>query len=203
MVGFFTFYADRWLAGTVELSFRERALYIDWIASYAARDGVFPDNIALFREVWRCDLRVAKRVRAALITKGKLYVEDGLVHQVLIKSAVAAAIARSTKSTDAAFKRWENYRKNKATPDADACANADQKSMPTHMPNTNSSKNRPTNGENQQAPPTVENPPATSLATALPPGALASSPPPEPTPDKKPEDLTLQEINARWRGPFT
>src|SRR5262245_6873440 len=120
MAGIVPFYVDRWLAGTVELSLEEEGAFIRWVASYASRDGLFPDDIKLFAHVWRCDTRRAKRLRTGLMAKGKLYSEGGLIHQVFAKSVVSKAISKSEQATNAAFKRWENHRVNNRNGDASA-----------------------------------------------------------------------------------
>jgi uncharacterized protein YdaU (DUF1376 family) len=177
MVAYVPLYVDRWLAGTAGLSREEKGAFIDWIASYAARDGLFPDDLGLFATVWGCDIRVAKRLRGALMAKGKLYVEGDLVHQVLIKSVVANAIAKSAVCTDAAFKRWENYRKNNGGGHANADADALKGSMRTHMQEPGNHKEEridPYLGESQQPPPVEKvEPVAPPPQTPQPPQALA------------------------------
>jgi len=154
MAGVFPFYADRWLGGTRVLSLEERGAFADWIATYVTRDGVFADDLALFATTWGCDIRIAKRLRGALIAKGKLYSEGGLVHQVLIKSVVAKVIAKSTVRADAAFKRWQNHRENNGGTHANADANASDGTMHMHMPSTKTLEESTSSlGESQQPPP--------------------------------------------------
>jgi uncharacterized protein YdaU (DUF1376 family) len=217
VTGIVPFYVDRWVGGTRGLSLEQRGAFIDWIAGYAARDGVFPNDLQLFAEVWGCDIRVAKRLRGQLLTKGKLYVDGDLVHQVLIKSVVAKVIAKSTIRADAAFKRWQNHRENNGGTHANASANASDEPMHMHMPSTEPQEYTGSSPGESQQPPPVDNPkatppqtpqtpqqhpPASELATALDDSALARSPPPQ-----KPHPLTpspeLLKIMTQRRGPFT
>src|SRR5262245_8201424 len=156
MVAYVPWYVDRWLAGTRVLSLEERGAFSDWVASYAARDGLFPDDLNLLAAIWGCNTRKAKRLRGRLITAGKLYVEDGCLHQTFAKECVSKAIAKSAVSTNSAFKRWQNYRKNNGNGAANAHASADQSSMQTHMHgpgNHKEERNLPSFGESQQPPP--------------------------------------------------
>jgi uncharacterized protein YdaU (DUF1376 family) len=197
VAGVVPFYVDRWLAGTRGLSLEERGAFADWIASYGARDGVFPDDIKLFAEVWGCDPRVARRLRAQLLAKGKLYIDGELVHNFLAKSVVAKVIGKSAVRADAAFKRWKNHRENNGGHNANASANASDETMQMHMPSSKTPReNYSSLGESQQTP-HVDNPPEGSRAP-LADGSLAR--PPE----------TLADLNQRmgWspagtRKPFT
>jgi hypothetical protein len=206
------FYPDHWLAGTADLSRDEKACYIDWIASYSSRDGLFPDDIRLFASIWGCDIRVAKRIRRQLFAKGKLYKEGDFVHQVLIKSVVHKVLAKSAQATDAAMKRWKNYRENNGTLFADAYASAhadvpksayadpspledkkERSSFLTAARENGTQKSQQENKADQQSP--------RSLATALPSGALAHSAQTEVPPEieelrrKRPDELSLADIN--------
>src|SRR5262245_6169862 len=95
MVGIIPWYVDRWLGGTRVLSLEERGAFTDWIASYAARDGLFPDDLELFASVWGCNSQKARRLRRDLLAKGKLHIEDGFVHQNFAKTVIFRAIAKS------------------------------------------------------------------------------------------------------------
>jgi hypothetical protein len=67
---FFKFYADDWIAGTLELSFEERGFYIAVLAAvWAKRKPIPADHLPL---ALRCDPRQAKRLLARLIDLGKL-----------------------------------------------------------------------------------------------------------------------------------
>jgi len=190
MVAYVQFYVDRWLGGTEGLSLEQEGAFIRWVAGYAARDGLFPDDISLLAKVWRCNARKAKRLRAQLLAKGKLYVEDGCLHQTFAKHCVNKAISKSEVSTNSAFKRWQNYRENNGGTHANACANADQSSMQTHMHgrgNHNKEKKASYLGESQQPPP-VENPEAT---------------PPAPKPPHHATRAELEAAFTKRRGPFT
>src|SRR5262245_804507 len=169
MVAWVPWYFDRWLAGTRVLSLEQRGAYADWIASYGARDGLFPDDIDLLARLWGCNARKAKRLRAQLLAAGKLYAEDGCLHQTFAKECVSKSIAKSEVSTNNAFKRWKNYRENNGNGHADAYANADQSSMQTHMQSRGNHKEERKNLtlERTSNPPPVENPPEGELATAL------------------------------------
>src|SRR5262245_43705762 len=106
MTGIIPLYVDRWLTGTRVLSLEERGAFIDWVATYAARDCLFPDDLDLFASTWNCGRRQAARLRAALLAKGKLYSKGGFIHQTFANYVVTKAIAKSEQATNAAFKRW-------------------------------------------------------------------------------------------------
>lgn len=188
MVGITPFYVDRWLGGTRILTLDERGAFADWIAAYAARDGLFPDDINLLANLWGCTTRKAKRLRVSLIAKGKLYSEDGCLHQTFAKLVVNRAIAKSEQATNAAYKRWENYRKangnTNATAGASAYASAEQSAYATPREER---KKASSPGEIQQPPP-VENPKAT---------------PPPPKPPHQATRADLEAAFAKHRGPFT
>ena len=65
--------------GTLALSLEEIGAYTLLLDDIYARDGQVPDNINYLHCLWRCDPRVAKRLRARLIATEKIREKGGLL----------------------------------------------------------------------------------------------------------------------------
>jgi uncharacterized protein YdaU (DUF1376 family) len=68
------------LEGMAELSLEERGAYNTVLDLIYARGGSVPDDDRFLAGWMRCDVRVWRRIRKRLVNLGKLYVEDGTLH---------------------------------------------------------------------------------------------------------------------------
>jgi uncharacterized protein YdaU (DUF1376 family) len=197
-----------WVADTCHLAYAQRGLYHDLLVLMWRTPGcrVPNDDAWLARHLKLSPQEVAGVLRPLI---SEFCQSDGnWLTQKRLKKEFTFAFERAGRLS-ALGKR----RKNKTNGANGNRSAADEVQPKLTHPRENSSC-----GESSSPPP-VDNPeppqtpqqdnPARSLATALPAGALTREPETNPAEaeqatEKKPEDMSLAEINAQWRrGPFT
>ena len=194
------------LAGMIGLTVEERGAYYTLIDLQYARaphgdvtDHLVIKALAVRPQVWR-------RLKAILIAKGKVHETGGKLTANRVQTEVISA--RKLMDNMAVLNASRNENNNLA-------AKSPRKNMRKTTTTTREEGGKtPQKGFSpllqQQVPPLPlegkekENIPARSLA-ALPTGALTREPDSEPaerkrSADKKPAEMTLAEINARWRA---
>jgi uncharacterized protein YdaU (DUF1376 family) len=96
-VNFYKRDPDAALAGMVELSLEERGAYNTIIDLLYSRDGDLPDDDERLRLMVRCHGNQWRAVKAKLISKGKIWVEDGKIKARRVDEVLAEAKAFSEK----------------------------------------------------------------------------------------------------------
>ena len=105
------------LTGMMELTPAERGLYNTILDLIYAHDGEMIDDETKILPWMNCDLRIWRRVRARLLSLGKLYVRDGCLRNERADDEVRDAKSRYLKSVQANNKRWAALREIKALRD--------------------------------------------------------------------------------------
>ncbi len=144
------FYADDWLAGTMDLTLEEEGGYIRICALIYSKGGPIPDNDRWLAGMCRVSTRRWRKLRHSLIGKGKITVMDGLIHQQRCEFELNRMAERSQKQAENVAKRWRksaesepkvnrendeagrNPLENKDCEDTTEYTNA----IPTHQPPT-------------------------------------------------------------------
>lgn len=80
------------LNGMMELSLEERGAYNTVLDLIYSRDGKLPDDDRFISGWMMVDVRVWKRIKATLISRKKLYVEDGFIRNERADVEVAEAL---------------------------------------------------------------------------------------------------------------
>lgn len=102
---------DAALAGMVELTLQERGAYNSIIDLLYSRDGILADDADLIRRALGCHGNEWRTVKATLIAKGKLWVEDGYLKAKRVDSVIKEAGNFSETQRIRVGKRWETERK--------------------------------------------------------------------------------------------
>ena len=102
------------LNGMMELTPAERGLYNTILDLIYAHDGEMIDDESKILPWMNCDVRIWRRVRARLLSLGKLYVRDGCLRNERADNEVRDAKSRYLKSVTANNKRWAPLREIKA-----------------------------------------------------------------------------------------
>lgn len=108
------------LTGMMELTLEERGVYNTVLDLIYCHDGAVRDDAALICGWLKCDPRTWKRVRARLIDLEKLYVHAGSLRNERADFEATQALRRVQVATEAADKRWADYREIKSLGDAGA-----------------------------------------------------------------------------------
>lgn len=121
------FYASDWLAGTSGLSAAERGVYITILALIYEADGSIPhDEGRLSR---RCGVTkpAFSKLLAALLTEGKLTLEEGRLSNRRAETELAERKSRSEKASLSAQERWRTQGKKTKQDQGPGNANASAK----------------------------------------------------------------------------
>lgn len=102
---------DAALSGMAELTLQERGAYNTIIDLLYSRDGQVPDDDHMIRRVMGCHGNEWRAVKAKLIAKGKIWVEDGFLKANRVDDVLEEAAAFSEKQRKRVGKRWETARK--------------------------------------------------------------------------------------------
>lgn len=89
------------LNGMMELDLQERGAYNTVLDLIYSRDGNLPDDDRFISGWLRVDVRVWKRIKTTLISRGKLYVESGFIRNSRADVEVLAALSRVTSAQEA------------------------------------------------------------------------------------------------------
>lgn len=174
-------YPDAALAGMAMLTLEECGAYNRLIDHAYGRNGVLPnDDFFLARLVGCLQERRWKRIKAALIRHGKIWVEDEQIKIKRVENEISSARLFSNVQSLRAKKRIKSMK--------DASHGGSSATMPLRAePLKKESKKDLTSflGTTSER---------ASLATALPAGALA-----RPLPDKQIHELTVVEVMALRR----
>ena len=92
---------DAALAGMMELTLEERGAYNTVLDLVYSRAGDLPDDLRFIAGWLRVDVRVWKRIRKRLIECGKLFVDDGIIHNSRADAEVLRGLSRVTSAEDA------------------------------------------------------------------------------------------------------
>lgn len=99
------------ILGMASLSLEERGAYNTILDLIYINDGALADNPTEICGFLKCDPRVWKRIRAKLIDGGKLYIHGGHLRNERADFETTMALRRVLVATEAADKRWSDYRK--------------------------------------------------------------------------------------------
>jgi uncharacterized protein YdaU (DUF1376 family) len=99
------------LEGIAELSMEERGFYMTLFFSMYARMGGIPFDEHEAAKILRMDKRVVRRLRDLVLSKGKLYVQDGELRQRRVDHEITEYTRKAKKYLAAAAKREEDRRK--------------------------------------------------------------------------------------------
>lgn len=195
-------WTDAWIADTHTLDRAERGLYMDLLILMWRSPGCSVPN----DDAWltaHLHLKDGELDLLHRIINEFCYLDPAMRARICQKRLKREFVERfqfSRRQSERAKARW----RKKKHPYDPAYADNGNASL---NPSTKQNKASSPSGENQQPPPqtTQQEPTGEQAGYSAPDGAPARSPPPEPTPTKNPQDLSLKEINARWRwrGPFT
>ncbi len=89
------------LGGMMGLTLDERGAYNTVLDLIYSRDGNLPDDDRFLAGWMSVDVRVWRRLKQRLIDLGKLYIEDGLIHNDKADAVVLEALARVGSARDA------------------------------------------------------------------------------------------------------
>jgi uncharacterized protein YdaU (DUF1376 family) len=103
---------DAALAGMAELTLEECGAYNKIIDLLYSRDGLLPDDDTLLRRLLGCHGNQLRVVKASLLRKGKVWVEDGLLKANRVDSVLKEAGNFSETQRKRAGKRWEKSGKS-------------------------------------------------------------------------------------------
>jgi uncharacterized protein YdaU (DUF1376 family) len=98
---------DAALAGMAELTLEECGAYNKIIDLLYSRDGLLPDDDTVLRRLLGCHGNQLRSVKAALLRKGKIWIEDGLLKANRVDSVLKEAGNFSETQRKRAGKRWE------------------------------------------------------------------------------------------------
>lgn len=76
-------------------------------------DGALPENTDHICDVLKCDPRTWRRLRARLIDLGKLYIHAGCLRNERADFETTQALRRVRVATEAADRRWADYKEIK------------------------------------------------------------------------------------------
>lgn len=107
------------LTGMMELTLEERGAYTTILDLIYAHDGELEDNNAVLPWL-RVKAQTWRRLRAQLLSKGKLYVRDGCLRNERADEEVRKALTKWMIATKAADQRWATHREIKELQDARA-----------------------------------------------------------------------------------
>jgi uncharacterized protein YdaU (DUF1376 family) len=105
------------LRGMMVLTIEERGAYTTILDLIYAHDGEIADNETEIVAWLRTDPRIWRRIRATLLSLGKLYVREGYLRNERADDEVRAAATRVLVSRKANDKRWATLREIKALRD--------------------------------------------------------------------------------------
>jgi uncharacterized protein YdaU (DUF1376 family) len=105
------------LTGMMELNLEERGAYCTILELIYCHDGALEDDEILIASWLRVDLRVWRRLRATLLSRGKLYIHAGCLRNPRADDETRAVQHRVLSSVKANDKRWATYREIKALHD--------------------------------------------------------------------------------------
>jgi uncharacterized protein YdaU (DUF1376 family) len=100
------------LEGMAELTMQERGVYNAIIDLLYARDGVVPDDDRIIPRMIACHWRTWRLCKTRLITCGKLWVVDGMLHANRVDEALDEAHSASIAASDRAHRRWQESKKD-------------------------------------------------------------------------------------------
>jgi len=89
------------LNGMMELTLEERGAFNTVLDLIYSRDGNLPDDEHFIAGWLRVDVRIWRRIRASLITRGKLFVADGALRNERADAEVLAALSRVGSAREA------------------------------------------------------------------------------------------------------
>lgn len=98
---------DAALSGMAELTLQERGAYNTIIDLLYARDGDVPDDDAMMRRVLGCHGNEWRAVKAKLMERGKIWIEDGFWKAKRVDEVLNEAAVFSETQRKRAGKRWE------------------------------------------------------------------------------------------------
>jgi len=101
------------LIGMMELTLEERGAYNTILDLLYCRDGILVDDPKDIAKWMRVDPRTWKSIRLRLISKGKLYVHGGCLHNERADEEISSAIDRISAKRRSSLDRWATYRKIK------------------------------------------------------------------------------------------
>src|SRR5215467_10894006 len=96
------------LDGASTLTLEETGAYIRIIDAIYARDGDLPDDDFLLVRVCNCEIRVFRRLKAALIRKNKIWIENNCIVAKRTQRTIEAAELVSEVQRKRIEKRWKN-----------------------------------------------------------------------------------------------
>ena len=83
-------------------------------------DGALQDDSGMICARLNCDPRVWRRIKAKLLDRGKLYMHNGCLRNERADYETTMALRRVQVATEAADRRWADYREIKGIGDAGA-----------------------------------------------------------------------------------
>lgn len=104
---------DAALGGMSVLTLEERGAYNGLLDVLYSCDGIVPDVDEDVARMLTIDVRVWRRLKAQLMARGKVWVEDGMLQAKRVEATLAEAGALSEKQRHLSHLRWEQFRKSK------------------------------------------------------------------------------------------
>ncbi len=138
-------YHDKALGGMMGLSLDERGAYNTALDLIYAHDDQLADDDRFIAGWCQCDVRVWKRIKASLISKGKLYVEGGLLRNFRATSETLVGLSRVGSASEAGKLSGISRRLKSKTPDSqnnDLARTTVQTTVATAVPNQNQNDRR-------------------------------------------------------------
>lgn len=96
MVNSYTWFILDGRKGMHGMSLEEKAVYRDLLDLIYQKNAQVPDDDAFIAKWVGCDVRIYRRIKAALIAKGRVYVENGLICDQKAQERLAKEVARAT-----------------------------------------------------------------------------------------------------------
>lgn len=100
--------SDAALSGMAELTFEERGAYNSLLDLLYSRDGNVPDDDAFCARVFHCRPQMWRRLKAALIAKGKVHETGGKLTANRVETTLKEARNYSESQSFKAKKRWKS-----------------------------------------------------------------------------------------------
>jgi uncharacterized protein YdaU (DUF1376 family) len=191
-----TIWTDAWIADTLHLTWEKRGIYFGLLVVMWRTPGcrVPNDDQWLAGHMAMTSAEVTEKLRPNISVFCQT--DGNLLYQKRLKKEFVQRFEFGARQSVRAKSRWRKKKDDAA--DGIAASGNPSLPFPTHTKKASSSF--PTAAIEQE-----KSNPARSLATAPDEGALTREPDSEPAERKrwarkKPEELTLAEINAAWRG---
>jgi len=141
LIAWYKRYPSAALNGMMELTLEERGAYNTVLDLMYARDGDLPDDDRFVAGWLRVDVRVWRRIKATLIARGKLAVEDGVLRNETADRVIHEALSRVGSAREAGLaSAASKARKSRAadSKNSDLGSTAEQTGVPTPVPTSQS-----------------------------------------------------------------